>query len=470
MNELRYCRACLEKQQTINRLTVENERLKAQVRAQERSAKQGPFGSGTPSAKLPFKPNALSDRQARRGGGKPGHAGHGRRSVPQERADRVETLAVATAACPECGVALRSEGSRERTVTDLKPPKVEKVLYRLERRVCPRCGRRFAADAPGVLPKCLYSNAFLAHVATQHYLWGVPLGRIEQQTGVGCGSLVQGQRQLARLLEPATEALLKQYRRSKIKHADETGWRTDGGNGYAWLFATPRLSLFRFRQNRSAAVAAEVLGKKPLPGVLVVDRYNAYNRAPVPLQYCLEHLKRDVKELEKQFPDQVEVAAFVGSLAPALSEAMTLRTLDLPRQEFLRRADRTKRRIIAVVHRQASHPAIQKMQDISRKHKNRLYHWALDPSIPAENNLAERDLRPLVIARKVSFGSQSEAGARTRETLMTVLHTLKKRRGASGVAAALQSALDHVAANPAGNIVDLLFKPDTPLSRSSDRD
>ena len=355
-------------------------------------------------------------------------------------------------------------------MTDLKPPKVEKVLYRLERRICPKCGRRFAANAPGVLPKCLYSNAFLTHVAAQHYLWGVPLGRIEQQTGVGYGSLVQGQKQLARLLEPAGDVLLKEYRRSKVKHADETGWRTDGENGYAWLFATPRLSLFRFRQSRSAAVAAEVLGKDLLPGVLVVDRYNAYNRAPVSLQYCLEHLRRDVEELEKQFPDQAEVAAFVGSLVPALSEAMTLRTLGLPRQEFLRRAGRTKRRIIAIAHRQASHPAIQKTQDIFRKHKDRLYHWARDPSIPAENNLAERDLRPLVIARKVSFGSQSEAGARTRETLMTLLHTLKKRGPASGVAATLQSALDRLALNPSVDMAALLFRPDAPRRPSSDRD
>jgi hypothetical protein len=36
-------------------------------------------------------------------------------------------------------------------------------------------------------------------------------------------------------------------------------------------------------------------------------------------------------------------------------------------------------------------------------------------------------LSPLVIARKVSFGSQSEAGARTREVLMSVLHALRKR-------------------------------------------
>jgi transposase len=440
MADLRYCKPCFEKQQIINKLTVENERLRSQLRAQERSAREGPFGSGTPSAKLPFKPNALSERQERRGGGKPGHSGHGRRRVEESAASRIETVAVEMTLCPDCGTALRSEGSRERSVTDLKPPKIEKVLYRLARRLCPKCGRRFGASAPGVLPKCLYSNAFLAHVAAQHYLWGVPLGRIEQQTGVGYGSLVQGQKQLARLLEPAGDALVKEYRRAKVKHADETGWRTDGENGYAWLFATPHLSLFRFRQSRSAAVAAEVLGKEPLPGVLLVDRYNAYNHAPVALQYCLEHLKRDVNELEKEFPDQAEVSTFVSSLVPALSEAMTLRTLGLPRKEFLRRASRTKRRIIAIVHRQAGHPAIQKIQNIFRKHKDRLYHWARDPSIPAENNLAERDLRPLVIARKVSFGSQSQEGARTRETLMTVLHTLKKRGPPAGLRACTKRA------------------------------
>ena len=69
-----------------------------------------------------------------------------------------------------------------------------------------------------------------------------------------------------------------------------------------------------------------------------------------------------------------------------------------------------------------------------------------DHNVPADNNLAERQLRPLVIARKISFGSQSEAGAATRETLMTVLHTLRKR--APDVTDALKSVLDKLAEQP----------------------
>ena len=49
------------------------------------------------------------------------------------------------------------------------------------------------------------------------------------------------------------------------------------------------------------------------------------------------------------------------------------------------------------------------------------------PKALKENNLAERRLRPLVVARKVCFGSQSEKGLKTRETLMSIIDTLKLR-------------------------------------------
>ena len=88
---------------------------------------------------------------------------------------------------------------------------------------------------------------------------------------------------------------------AKVKHADETGWRTDGHNGYAWLFCTKTISIFRFRQTRSGQVALQVLGAKRLRGVLVVDRYHGYNRAFCAIQYCYAHMLRNVQDLEKEF-------------------------------------------------------------------------------------------------------------------------------------------------------------------------
>ena len=108
----------------------------------------------------------------------------------------------------------------------------------------------------------------------------------------------------------------------------------------------------------------------------------------------------------------------------------------------------------------ASHPAAQQMQDLFRQKADRLYHWTRDPAIPAENNLTERELRPLVIARRVSFGSQSDRRAATRETLMTVLHTVRKR--IPGPAAAFKAALDQLAQTPDADPFMLLFPQTRP--------
>lgn len=112
-----------------------------------------------------------------------------------------------------------------------------------------------------------------------------------------------------------------------------------------------------------------------------------------------------------------------------------------------------------VVGASAQHPAIQKIQNLFREKSDRLYHWAEDRAVPADNNRAERELRPLVIARKISFGSQSEAGAHTREVLMSVLHTLRKRT--RDVTRAFQQALDALAADKTIDLYKLLFRCDS---------
>ena len=437
-----YCKQCLSKQQKINDLEEEISNLKSKLRYQERTAKEGFFGSSTPSAKIPVKPNCHKEHQRNRGGGKPGHQGHGRASICQEDADKVEKIRIAET-CPDCGGFLEDKGTKARTVIDCQPVKMKKIVYHLQRKRCPKCKKLISARVPGVFAKCLYSNQLLTYVAVQHYIYGNTLGQIEKQTGIGYSSLVDAMHQLSKRLKDVPKALIETYRASKVKHADETGWRTDGNNGYAWLFCTPKISIFRVRKTRSASVPKEVFGEKPVTGVLVVDRYNGYNKLPVEIQYCYAHLLRTVKDLEKDFPENMEIKSFVEALAPQLANAITIRTLDITDKQFKRQATKIKNEIINITNRQAKHPAIQKIQDIFREKADRLYHWAENRNIPADNNRAERELRPLVIARKISFGSQSDAGARTREILMTVLHTLKKR--VPDITTAFKSALDKIA-------------------------
>jgi hypothetical protein len=85
---------------------------------------------------------------------------------------------------------------------------------------------------------------------------------------------------LGELLKDIPDRLVEEYKKAEVKHANETSWRTDGQNGYAWLFTTDHTAVYRFRKTRSAKVAHEVLGQKKLPGYLVVDRYGGYNKSP----------------------------------------------------------------------------------------------------------------------------------------------------------------------------------------------
>ena len=76
---------------------------------------------------------------------------------------------------------------------------------------------------------------------------------------------------------------------------------------------------------------------------------------------------------------------------------------------------------------QAAHPGIRKWQDLFVEKADRLYQWCESSLIPAENNYAEREIRKVVIARKMSYGLQSKQGAKTREIWTSILQTLKKR-------------------------------------------
>jgi transposase len=438
----------------IDRLQEEIVRLKARLRYQERTAKEGPFGSSTPSAKVPLKANAPAEASQRRGGAKPGHRGHGRRTIPNDEFTRQQSVP-GPERCPYCGGPLDPKGSKARTIIEVDPVRKEVVRYELEQCDCHHCHRTFTARPTGVFAKGLFGNRLLTHLAVEHYLHGVTLGRLSAYLGITQGSLWAALHQLARRLASVPQRLLLEYRRAPVKHADETGWRTDGHNGYAWLFCTALISLFRFRQSRSASVAREVFGTQRLPGVLVVDRYNGYNQMPCALQYCYAHLLREVQDLDKEFPEVCEVSQFVANFAPLLAQAMKLRAQELSAARFRQMALELKVEIKALVHSPAQHPGIQKIQNIFREKASRLYHWAKNSAIPADNNRAERELRPLVIARKISFGSQSEKGALTREILMSVLHTLRKRT--DNVFDAFKRCLDGLAENEKRDPYSLLF-------------
>jgi transposase len=457
MGRINTCPLCLEKQREIDRLKEENVLLRQRLSYRERT--EGFFGSSTPSSQQPVKANTEDAKKPR--GAKLGHTGFGRKGFSVSDADRVERVdTIVGDVCPLCGGLLEDKGDDARSVLDIHPVKAQRVIYVQKKKWCRHCRKTFRGEVPGVLPRNLYSNQLMATATTMHYLHGIPLGRVCEQVGVGDGSLVEILHRMARLFSEVVPTLIQEYRLAPVKHADETGWRTNGKNGYAWLFATLQISIFLFKKTRSSSVPRAIFGDERLPGTLVVDRYNGYNKMPCKIQYCYSHLLREVQDLGKEFPDQTEIKAFVSTVAPLLALAMGLRGQPLSDAQFLDKASEVKAQLKAAMEAPAQHLGIVRIQDIFTEQEGRLYHWSENRDIPADNNLAERDLRPTVIARKVSFGSQSDAGAHTRSVLMTVVHTLRKR--GDDVAARLKYALDELAKDMSKDPFSLLFPTHPP--------
>lgn len=127
--------------------------------------------------------------------------------------------------------------------------------------------------------------------------------------------------------------------------------------------------------------------------------------------YGYAHLTRDAEALENTFPNDAEVRRFCRALISELSAAMKLRRKRLSDTRYYARAAEIKANLIAITESPARHPDVQDLQNVFRQNPHRLYHWAADRWVPAENNYSERGLRSCVIARHLSFGTQSAQGS-----------------------------------------------------------
>lgn len=449
------CKGCFDLRNENAILKEQVNRLTGLLKYSQTGAKKIAIGAHTPSSKIQ-KPNSEEEERRKKGGLKKGHRGHGRKSCPSEKADEVITVE-ARSHCGKCRSELEPKDYRDRTVIESVPVVSRKVVYRLQRSVCPKCSRQYRAKAPA-LKKSLYGNSLISQAAIMHYEHGVPMGRVLSLLGenVTMAGLIGSFHRLGDIASLAKPALIEEYRKSPVRHADETGWRNDGRSGYGWLFCSERTSIFEFRNTRASSVPREIFGEKQLKGVLVVDRYSAYNKMPVNLQYCYAHLLREVGKIAQEFHDDNNVTGFCERFGLCLTQAMKLRSQLISDQEYYLQAKALKKEIKDLVAEQHKHLAIQNIQTLFHRKRHRLYHWVKHRNVPPENNRAERELRPTVIARKVSFGSQSEAGAKTRGNIMSLIYTARKRLKGKPTQIWLKEALDQMARTPSKNIYSLL--------------
>jgi len=344
--------------------------------------------------------------------------------------------------CPTCSVLLIG-GSVKRTREVIEVPLVPAVVTEhvsLER-CCPHCHTRHTpavALTGEVVGRQRFGVGLVSLIATMREEGRLPIATIQcgcplgsmatfHAVSVSVGAIVGMLRQVARAGGPAVEAIRAEIRGSPVAHGDETGGREDGVNGYVWTFYTPTAQ-YLTRGSRGGAMVDAVLGDE-FAGVLVSDFYAGYAHYPGVKQKCWAHLLRDVHDLRVAHAEDASVAAWAAGVHDLYTRAVAWRGAHADETEAARRQAETAfmqalRAVYApYIERQVPQRVLSQRM---AKHLNELFVFVREPTVPSDNNEAERALRHLVTSRKISGGTRSAAGSATKMTLASLFGTWRR--------------------------------------------
>lgn len=358
--------------------------------------------------------------------------GYARRKM--EPTERVEH---AVEACPDCGTRLLGGSiKRRREVLELPVAPVRVIEHVDWERSCPLCRKRWTPrpELDGIVAgRQRLGVELVSRIAVLREEARLPFAVIQRLLASGHGlhlsqgALVGAVRRVAERGQAVLAAIAEEIRTSPRVHADETGWRENGRNGYVWTFSTPRQCYF-LRRGRHKAVVEEVLGEN-FDGVLVSDFYAAYTTYPGVHQYCWAHLLRDIHDLKTRWPDDGALHTWADAVYRLFGEARdwALRATAQQASEAVRWAaqEQCERRFRRLCRPFSDDPAAPQRTLCQRilRHLPELFVFVGLPDVPPDNNAAERSLRPVVVARKISGGTRSPQGSQTKMTLASLFAT-----------------------------------------------
>jgi transposase len=416
----------LEQQRARNqKLKDELEQLREEQRASKRQA-------------APFR-RREREAQPRRPGRKPGHpAAH--RPMP----DHIdEEIHVPLECCPHCGGSVEDvEPMAPQVVTDL-PPEIKLVVrrYHNQRGYCRHCKRRVRSRHPeqsstaNGAAGCQVGPRAMSLAVDLKYRVGIVYEKVRELFLVAFGlsisraALARAAQRIARRCEPTYEVMLDLLRSAAVVHADETGWYIARASRQAWLwlFAArePRVTLYVIRLSRGGGVVREVMGDW-FVGVMQIDGWCAYFELDCPKAQCAAHiLRRVAKMLEAQTRG---AARFPLGVKRLLLQAIALKAMqdELSPEVFAACREQLQGELVALLAGQIEEPENRKLAKHLRRHDDELLRFLDVPAVEATNNFAEREVRPAVLARKVSAGNRTEAGAHAQEVLASVARTARR--------------------------------------------
>ena len=410
----------LELRERVAALEKENAELRAKLG----------MGGGSKSSTPEFvKPNRAERRATERAERKKRKSSFVRKlDVPTRE------LRHAVERCPDCGRKLVGGyiHSRRQTI-EIPDTPVEITDHVLIARRCGVCGKVHIPKlgiADGVIGKQRMGPRLMSLIATLSIAKRMPQRSIQKLleslygVHVSLGEITGLLHKVASFAKGTAQWILRKIRGSPHAHADETGWREDGVNGYLWSLSTPELRYFHFDRSRAGAVARKLLGLC-FGGVLICDFYAGYNWYSGPIQRCWPHLLRDLKKLVEAHPDNENVREWAGSIKAIYRVAKKIARRGFIEGVRIKYRQQLEAKLLSLAQPYIKNESAPQRVLAERidKHLGELFTFVEYPGCPSGNNAAERSIRPAVIARKISGGTRSENGSSTRTTLMSVFGT-----------------------------------------------
>jgi transposase len=422
-----------ELQQTQGQLKESQEQLqKAQVRIAELEKLKTPPPAFVKANKKKREDGEKKPRKKR-------EAQHNKARPRSEPTQIVEHRVVN---CPEChqrlgGITL----ARQREVIDIPPPpQVTITDHHIYKGWCSACQKWHEAPVDlheEVLGQGRIGVRLASLIATLRTVMRLPVRQIVtyletvHRVKLSPGEIVELLHRIASHTQPLVDGIKAQIQNSPASQADETSWREDGVNGYIWTVNTPTLRYYEYHHSRAGEVVKSLIGEE-YQGVFGSDFYAGYNTHKGFHQRCWVHMLGDIHDLKKLHPNNEALLAWAKKVRSIYDDAVAWVAhgpdpgLSPAQQSQARKAQQ--------------HLYEQRLLDLCRPYMGvdvpqrvlcerverflpELFVFVAIPGVPSHNNLAERSIRPLVIARKISGGTRSPKGSQTRMTLSSLFAT-----------------------------------------------
>jgi len=408
----------------IARLSEEVSKLKNQIKSNSKNSSKSPSTdqkSNTPEKEK--KPRAS-------------RAGKARILFPQEKIDK--HVECSCDSCSHCGSEFIQLNGGAELLQQAELPEVKARIteYKLLKYTCNDCNKNSLAPLPQGVPDSAFGPKLMGLLVTLTGVFhlakreSIQLIKELYDIDMSVGSLSNIEERVTQALEPVYQRIHGFVMSSKLsKHFDETGWRDKGKRHYVWLACCKEAAVYKIDQSRSAEAFSRLFTGKTENVSAVTDRYAVYAIFKVH-QYCLAHLIREFRSYaEKEGPDKKIGTALEAELKKACHIHKKYREGKISLGQRNRSLGYCKKKTkfhledgIANAKDDFSGLCDRLWDDFDK-----LWTFMKVHGMEPTNNLAERDLRKLVIWRRKSYGTRSERGKKFVERITSVSQTLKRQ-------------------------------------------